>query len=42
MADPLIDQDLRVARVCAFWESLSLARLVALPAVYDGALSRPI
>ena len=35
MADPLIDQDLRVARVCAFWESLSLASLVALPAVYS-------
>lgn len=35
MADPLIDQDLRVARVCAFWESLSLTSLVALPTVYS-------
>ena len=35
MADPLIDQDPRVARVCAFWESLSPASLVGLRAVYS-------
>ena len=35
MADPLKDQELRVARVCAFWAALSPASLVGLRTVYS-------
>jgi steroid Delta-isomerase len=38
MADPLKDHDLRVARVCAFWETLSPASLVGLRTVYSEAV----
>ena len=34
MADALRNTDLRVARVCAFWEHLNPATLSALPSVY--------
>ncbi len=38
MADPLNTADLRVARVCAFWETLSPATLTNLLTVYDDAV----
>lgn len=38
MADPLKDQDPRVARLCAFWEALRPANLVDLRTVYNEAV----
>jgi steroid Delta-isomerase len=38
MADPLKDEDPRVARVCAFWQTLSPASLVELRTVYHEAV----
>ena len=38
MADPLKDRDVRVARVCAFWEDLSPVSLSGLRTVYSEAV----
>ncbi len=38
MADPLTEQDPRVAQVCAFWETLSPSNLASLRTVYSEAV----
>ena len=42
MADALTDSELPVARVCAFWQTLSPATLSNLRAVYDEHIHFPI